>query len=131
MVVITTASASREKAMVKPVAKLNAAPELCTRVNCRSVPITGRGFAESDCSAHAFVAKSMSQIVHAVANNRRTLAPLFLLLADHAQGCARKYLKTCLANCSSAIFAVAISLGINAFERSFCLKNHVTGIDDE
>jgi len=42
--------------------------------------------------AHCFVAKSKSQIVHAVRKIRRTLAPLFLLLADHAQSCARENL---------------------------------------
>jgi hypothetical protein len=80
----TTAKATRVKKIVKPVAKLNAAPEFFTRTNCRNLPTIGRGFEVRVERAHAFVRKSTSQIVHAVANSRRTLAPLFLLLADHA-----------------------------------------------
>ncbi len=84
--------------MVKPVAKLKAAPGFLKRVNCRKEPRIFRGVAERFASAQFLVKKSIAQITSAsekrrgTSGFRRTLAPLFLLLADHAESRAWKYL---------------------------------------
>jgi hypothetical protein len=138
MIVATTATARREKISVNPLAKLNAAPEFLSKVNCKRVPITGCGSEEKFESAQVLVAKSKSQIVKAISqmvrvlpdlNWGRTLAPLFLLLTNHAERCTWKYLQSSLTNWRTAFFAHAITLGINASKCAFSLQNHIARIN--
>jgi hypothetical protein len=56
MIVAITATARREKIRVNPVAKLNAAPEFLSKVNCKKVPITRCGSEEKLEIAQVFVA---------------------------------------------------------------------------
>jgi hypothetical protein len=51
-----TATARRVKASVNPLARLNAAPEFLSKVNCKKVPRTGCGSDEKFERAHVFVA---------------------------------------------------------------------------
>lgn len=55
-IVAITATARSEKTRVNPLAKLNAAPEFFSNVNCKKVPITGCGSDEKLESAHVLVA---------------------------------------------------------------------------
>jgi hypothetical protein len=63
----TTEIAKRVKTIVAPCAILKAAPEFLRSVNWRRFPINLTGFRESsELSAQLFVAKSKSQIAHAI-----------------------------------------------------------------
>jgi hypothetical protein len=55
-IVAMTATARREKISVNPLARLNAAPEFLSKVNCKRVPTTGCGSEEKFESAQVLVA---------------------------------------------------------------------------